>query len=239
LPATILVADDTALFRALISDALGEKGFEVVTAADGEQALAILQESSSQLDLAVLDLEMPGRTGEEVLEQLHADAEAPRVPVLMLTGIEFDPDRVRRLRELGASGYISKSSSVDEILERVQSVLQPGSGEAPAASPQAEVYALVEYRDDEQTWNGISHTLSATHLFVRTIQGQPVGTRLRLSFELPGSGARIEAEGIVEECVAYQPGRIPEGGVPGLNIRWLQMDPTSRRALESFLAARN
>lgn len=238
MPATILVADDTALFRALISDALGEQGFEVITAADGEQALAILQESSSSLDLAVLDLEMPGHTGEEVLQRLQDEGTDRRVPVLMLTGIEFDPDRVRRLRELGASGYVSKSSSVDEILERVRAVLEPQEASTPAA-PRAEAYTLVEYRDEEQSWNGISHTIGATHLFVRTIQGQPAGTRLRLSLELPGTGARIEAEGIVEECVAYQPGRIPEGGVPGLNIRWLQMDPTSRRALESFLAARN
>jgi DNA-binding response OmpR family regulator len=238
LPATILVADDTALFRALLSDALGEQGFEVITAADGDQALAILQEPPAELDLAVLDLEMPGHTGEEVLQELQAAGGENRVPVLMLTGIEFDPDRVRRLRELGASGYVSKTSSVDEILDRVRSVLEPQDAAHPAA-PRAEAYALVEYRDGEQSWNGISHTIGATHLFVRTIQGQPVGTRLRLSLELPGTGARLEAEGIVEECVEYRPGRIPEGGVPGLNIRWLEMDPTSRRALEAFLAGRN
>ena len=72
MPGKILVADDTALFRAMLSDALREEGFEVLTAADGAEALETLHHAHDDLDLAILDLEMPHHTGEEVLEGLRS-----------------------------------------------------------------------------------------------------------------------------------------------------------------------
>ena len=77
---TILVADDTALFRALLSDALREDGFEVLTAADGAEALDPLHRELARLDLAILDLEMPHMTGDQVLESLRDLPSGNRLP---------------------------------------------------------------------------------------------------------------------------------------------------------------
>lgn len=234
--ATILIADDTALFRALLSDALQEQGYAVFSARDGEEALAALLQSPNRFDLAILDLEMPGRTGVEVLEALRAAPDGRDLPVLALTGHEFEQDRFQRLRELGAAGYISKSSSMEDILERVRSTLRPDQLEE--SDQVVEAYALVEYSAGDQTWNGITRTIGSDHLFVRTTQGQPVGTRLRLSLVLPTNESRVEAEGVVDQCVPYGPGEESGETIPGLKVQWVSMSPESRAVLEDFLRSR-
>lgn len=236
--ATILVADDTALFRAMLSDALREDGFEVMTASDGAEAFETLRGDLARIDLAILDLEMPHMTGEEVLQALRELPDGGDVTVLALTGIDFDPVRFRRLRELGAVGYINKGAAVSEILERVHAAV-PGSPEA--GQPEevtVEAYAMVEYTVGDRTLNGITHTLSADSVFVRTIQPQPVGTKLHLSFDLPESEHHVEADGVVEEGVPYDPDAPTGAAVPGFRVRWESMPPGSRAALEEFLRAR-
>jgi DNA-binding response OmpR family regulator len=236
LATTILIADDTALFRALLSDALQEQGYAVFSARDGKEALAALLQSPDRFDLAILDLEMPEKTGVEVLEGLRAAPAAPSLPVLALTGHEFDQERFQRLRELGAAGYISKGSSMKDILERVRATLCPER--APGSDQVVEAYALVEYSAGDQTWNGITRTIGADHLFVRTTQGQPVGTRLRLSLVLPEEETRVEAEGVVDQCVPYTPGEESPEAIPGLKVQWVSMSPESRAALDAFLRSR-
>jgi uncharacterized protein (TIGR02266 family) len=236
--ATILVADDTALFRAMLSDALREDGFEVLTAADGAEAFEALRDQAAQFDLAILDLEMPHMTGEEVLESLRDLPEGGRLPVLALTGTDFDPTRFRRLRELGALGYINKGASTAEILDRVQAALASAQKE-PTENAAVEAYAMIEYRVDDQTYNGITHSLSLDGVFVRTIQPQPVGTSVHLSFDLPDSDHHVEANGVVVEQVPYEPDAPGGDAVPGFSVRWESMPPGSRAALEEFLRSRS
>lgn len=90
MPATVLCADDDRSFCQILSRALGAEGFEVVTAHDGEEALASIRASAP--DLLLLDVMLPRRDGFAVLEAIRQEeGPAARVPALFLSGVQRTP----------------------------------------------------------------------------------------------------------------------------------------------------
>jgi two-component system response regulator RegA len=108
---TLLVVDDDAPFRDRLARALGERGFQVSTAGDADQALALSDEAP---EFAVVDLRMPGRSGLELLRALKA--KDPATKVLMLTGYGSIPTAIEATRE-GAVGYLTKPADADEVVK--------------------------------------------------------------------------------------------------------------------------
>ena len=97
---TILIADDEARIRRLVSDFLKRDGHTIVEAADGKEALNILENRRPGLDMAILDVMMPGMDGFEVLRELREQEHGEtHLPVMLLTARAEDADQVRgRLR---------------------------------------------------------------------------------------------------------------------------------------------
>lgn len=122
---TILIADDEEPIRELLTLYLEREGFRVITAGDGEQALAAARAQSP--DLIVLDLMMPKRSGYEVCHELRRDSD---IPILMLTARGEDVDRIVGL-ELGADDYLGKPFHPRELTARVKAILRRAGG-APA-----------------------------------------------------------------------------------------------------------
>ena len=120
-PRTVLVADDDEDILQLVSFRLERAGYTVVTAADGQQALAAARQH--QPDLAVLDVMMPGLNGYEVTRQLRADPATAAIPVILLTARVQEAD-VSRGFEAGADDYLRKPFSPQELRSRVQAILQ-------------------------------------------------------------------------------------------------------------------
>lgn len=116
----VLVADDDADILALVAFRLEKAGYRVVTAADGEQALALARERMPAL--AVLDVMMPRLTGYEVTKQLRAGETTKDIPVILLTARVQEAD-VARGFEAGADDYIKKPFSPQELRARVQAIL--------------------------------------------------------------------------------------------------------------------
>lgn len=116
----VLVADDDPDILALVAFRLEKAGYRVVTAADGEQALALARERLPAL--AVLDVMMPRLTGYEVTKQLRAGETTRDIPVILLTARVQDAD-VARGFEAGADDYIKKPFSPQELRARVQAIL--------------------------------------------------------------------------------------------------------------------
>jgi len=124
-PKKIVVADDTALFRFMMEDLLVKKGYEVITAKDGEEALAKVKHELPDLDLLLLDMVMPKMDGFAVIRELNKEAMGKNLPILTLSGVvKSDEDRAM-MRELGVKGYIDKSTPPEEILHRVDMLLKP------------------------------------------------------------------------------------------------------------------
>lgn len=119
-PRTVLVADDDEDILQLVSFRLERAGYTVVTAADGQQALAAAREHKP--DLAVLDVMMPGLNGYEVTRRLRADEATATIPVILLTARVQEAD-VSRGFEAGADDYLRKPFSPQELRSRVQAIL--------------------------------------------------------------------------------------------------------------------
>lgn len=117
----VLVVDDDVELMGLLRFALAGAGYDVVSAFDGEQALARLGESS--FDLVVLDVNLPVIDGFGVLKELRTRSQ---VPVMMLTVRGAEEDEVRGL-DLGADDYLKKPFSPRALLARVRSLLRRGT----------------------------------------------------------------------------------------------------------------
>ncbi len=117
----ILIADDHPLFRGALRQALsGVAGeLQVIEAGDFNEAKSIAV-GTEELDLILLDLRMPGASGLSGLVSLRGIG--PNVPIIVVTASD-DGETIRRSLELGASGFISKSASLDEIRDGVEKVL--------------------------------------------------------------------------------------------------------------------
>jgi two-component system alkaline phosphatase synthesis response regulator PhoP len=120
---TVLVVDDEARIVKLVRDYLERAGFAVLTAQDGEAALALAR--IEQPDLIVLDLMLPGMDGLDVCRRLR---QVSGVPIIMLTARVEEADRVVGL-ELGADDYVTKPFSPRELVARVRSTLRRASGQ--------------------------------------------------------------------------------------------------------------
>ena len=116
----ILVCDDDELLRELLQFRLKAKGFDVVVASDGREALASIQ--TTYPDAVVLDAMMPGMDGFEVLRRLREEDGTRDIPVIMLTARKGERDIVDALR-LGASDYLSKPFIPDELSARLMRLL--------------------------------------------------------------------------------------------------------------------
>ena len=114
----ILVVDDEPKIIQLTQDYLENAGFSVISAGDGERALAVIQVEKP--DLVVLDLGLPGMDGLDVCRSIRKTS---NLPIIMLTARDEETDKLVGL-ELGADDYITKPYSPKELVARVRSVLR-------------------------------------------------------------------------------------------------------------------
>ncbi len=126
----ILVVDDEPDLLELVRFNLAQEGFDVETAASGEDALARIRRSPP--DLLILDLLLPDVAGTEICRRLRGDASLRELPVIMLTARSEEIDRVVGL-ELGADDYVTKPFSPRELVLRVRAVLRRASREGAGA----------------------------------------------------------------------------------------------------------
>jgi two-component system alkaline phosphatase synthesis response regulator PhoP len=119
-PTRILVADDDPSILRLLQLNFELEGFEVLTAPDGEEALA--KALSSSPDIVVLDVMMPGLDGWEVCRRLKEDETMRDVPVILLTALGQEAERRHGL-EIGAAEYLQKPFDPDRLVSVVKSTL--------------------------------------------------------------------------------------------------------------------
>ena len=117
----ILVADDNEGNRELLSALLSAEGYQVVCVANGQQALEHVK--SGSIDLALLDVVMPRPTGFEVCQAMKAKPETRLIPVVLLTSLNSDSDRIHGIM-CGADDFLCKPLNKHELLARVLSLLR-------------------------------------------------------------------------------------------------------------------
>ena len=125
----ILIVDDEAQIRELLSAYLRKQGYRVSAASTSEEALRALTETP--VDLAVLDISLANEDGLKLLSRVKM--EFPGIRVVILTGLGFVEDLLEEAQRKGADGYMSKVLSLDELHMAIQRALRPQPQTASAA----------------------------------------------------------------------------------------------------------
>lgn len=111
---SILLIDDNPADRTLIRVAISRRDrYRLLTATDGESGIAAAKFYDP--DAIVLDLNLPGMEGEEVITALRADPETAHIPILVLSG-DDDRSREREVKRLGAAEFMVKTSEIDDLV---------------------------------------------------------------------------------------------------------------------------
>ena len=137
--AQILVVDDDPEVRQLLEHVLRREGHAVAMAESGEEALRAVQKAAP--DLLILDVMLPGIDGFTVCERLRL---ARSMPVLMLTGLVEEQDKIRGL-DTGADDYLTKPFSPGELLARVRALIRRHK---PSAAPPAKPFRIGDLEID-------------------------------------------------------------------------------------------
>jgi DNA-binding response OmpR family regulator len=222
---TLLVVDDSPENRDVLSRRLARKGFQVLQAEGGSQALEIV--ARQKVDLVLLDIMMPDMDGFEVLRRLRVDHSASQLPVIMQTAKSESEDMVEAL-ELGANDYVTKPLDFPVVLARVQAqlrALRPEKGPAQKPQPVGPGTVLAErYRLEDAIGSGAFGTVyRAVHLELE----RPVAVKvLRASLAAQGEAVvRFRREGI-SACRVRHPNAVSvlDFGVDPGGVAYLVME---------------
>ncbi len=115
----ILILDDEANIRDLLGQFLSNSGYQVTPVATASEAFKTIQNQSP--DLVISDLQLEDSDGLEMIDQLKK--ESPGTPVILLTGVLFDPEVVENVLSKHVDSYLEKTSSLTKIRETVESLL--------------------------------------------------------------------------------------------------------------------
>jgi len=117
----VLIVDDARYFRQMIKDLLGDLPVEFITAADGDEAWEKITTRLPQLVL--LDLNIPGRSGKQILQSLQEEPRFSPVKVMAMSGVERGEQAAAEVRRFGAVDFINKSFKPIELEKRVRNIL--------------------------------------------------------------------------------------------------------------------
>jgi DNA-binding NtrC family response regulator len=116
----ILIVDDEESICDLLSEYFQKRGYTVTTADNAEKAKKLSDEIP--INLVILDVLLPDGDGMDLLESIKASH--PSLPIIIMTGIGFDEELLREAQEKGASGYVSKTLPVEQLLMEVHRTLK-------------------------------------------------------------------------------------------------------------------
>jgi DNA-binding response OmpR family regulator len=185
----ILVVDDEPRVARLARDYLEKNGFRVMTAADGQSALAIARREKP--DLVILDLMLPVLDGREVCRLLRRESD---VPIIMLTALSEEIDQVTGL-EIGADDYITKPFSVRALVARVRALLRRTRGEVRAPTIVRVGELEVDPAKYSVSFNGIPIKFTPNEfklLFLLASRSGQTLTREQLLDDLHGAASSID-----------------------------------------------
>jgi two-component system, cell cycle response regulator DivK len=121
----ILIVEDTEDNRQIMRDLLGQAGFEIVEAHDGEAGVAMA--AAHQPDLILMDFQLPLLDGYEATRRIKADPTTRDIPVIAVTSYALSGDEAKAM-EVGCSGYIAKPFSPKKLLAKVREFLPEAAG---------------------------------------------------------------------------------------------------------------
>jgi len=118
----LIVADDSRMVRGIVTRIVEPLGYEVVAAGNGQEALNILESGEQNINLVLLDWNMPVLNGIDVIKKMRADSRLRSIPVLMVS-TESEEDRIKQAMDAGAQGYLTKPFTPEQLTNAIRRAL--------------------------------------------------------------------------------------------------------------------
>ena len=230
---TILVADNSDVFRTICNGILTEAGFHTIIARDGNEAIQQLSSNASNINLMILDLEIPQTDGFKVLKWVKDNNLQRTLPVLVITESYELGNLVTELKHLGATGLTSRSTSLEHLVYRVNDLLfdEKSSNRFVRRVPTT---IPVDLSAGDITATGFILNISKTGLFIDyTNENLKTGDILHLTFSLPAENDAIEAEGKVVWLNKSEGNT--DNLLKGFGIHFTDIKPENREKIAIFV----
>ena len=219
---TVLVADDTAYVRDRFAAALESAGHRVVPVKSAAELLGQVKADVQQIDLIVIDLQLP-HAGVELVRSIR-EARSGNLPILIFSGTVTSAKEVRDLAALGVAGYVNEYSAGHHILPALAPHLFPDNFNRRSSS-RVGLGLSVAYRFDNTIAAALTLNLSKGGLAIRTMNPLADSTKLRIRFQLPGSKRDIEAD----SRVAWSDRRV------GMGVQFERLNPADQASIDEFI----
>ncbi|MEK7313032.1 MAG: response regulator [Deltaproteobacteria bacterium] len=229
----ILLADDSVFFRTKLSAILTEAGHRVRFASDGREVIKEIQIDSKGIDLLVLDLQMPEVDGFGVLEWINNNGFKGKFPVLAVTGVYDVSEIFDRLKDMGASGLMTKGFTPEQVVFWVNKLLFPQTA-AERGEDRIPISIPVDFKVGNIDYTGFLLNLSANGLFLHTRIELLPGAMTALKFSFPGIERIINVKGMVKWIIPQNSSRTLFGGA---GIEFTSILPEDREIVKNFVNA--
>lgn len=221
---TVIVADDTAYVRDRFSHALSGAGHTPVPIESAAALFARVRDDVSSIDLIVLDLQLPGAGGVEIVRALRRFEGSRRLPLVVFSGTIGSADDVRDLASLGVAGYVNEYSAAQNILASLAPHLFPDNFNR-RGSPRVVLGIPVSYRFGNTIAAALTLNLSKGGLAVRTMSPLQEGSKIKARFRLPDGKKEVETE----SRVSWTDRRI------GMGLQFEKVEAADQAAIDAFV----
>jgi len=221
----VLLVDDVRLFIEFERPFFERAGCSILTATSGDDALRIVREEKPHIVL--LDYEMPGMMGDQVCRRIKESEETRHIPVLIVTS-HRTPEIMERCLRAGCVDFVTKPVSGRELLDKVVKILEIPYRVHLRTRVSMEVSLGVA--GESVSVLGYSEDISEGGLFVETLEPIDPGTRIRLSFTLPGQPKPIE---LTAEVIRVTRSRSRD--LYGVGLRYVSPDPSLVERLRTYV----
>jgi uncharacterized protein (TIGR02266 family) len=221
----ILLVDDLLALIDLQRNYLKRTTCRILTARDGGEALRVCR--LEKPDLVFLDAAMPGMDGIETCRAIKTDPVLRRIAVVIVA----PGGRTEECLAAGSDDVLTKPVSQDDFLLRVRRfvpLLERGESRIPAS-------LRVEFKVRDSRYRAYTKDVSPHGVFLKTPRPLAPGTRLSLEVHLPGREDALLIQGEVRRVIEAHAG---SQLLPGIGVRFVDIDPEARRVLKDFIAAR-
>lgn len=229
----ILVVDDTAIYRTMLGDALTARGYDVIYAANGLDAIQIIKEEIANIDMVMLDLLMPKMLGFDVLKKVRQMEGGEKLPVMVITGLFKGPDDIKQVRDLGAIGFMDKSIPMDQIVSRADNLIHPDWEKNIEHQVLAQL--LVTYKVGEKPFSAYTHSIGPKGMYIHTTNFVPPGAEVKIRFRIDDAGETINISGkvslVITEVTCSGKKKLP----PGIEVDYTDISPSDLAEIEKFV----
>lgn len=197
----ILIADDSIFFRIKLSNILEQAGHRVLQVKDGREVIEEVKNNYKDIDLLVLDLQMPELDGFAVVDWLNENTEYVKFPIIAISGT-YDVETIKtRLKGKNIAVVISKDMSPDHIIFHInEAVFEKDSTERESPRVPTTIPADFQYAGKHGT--GFLLSLSSAGTFIHAREGFKIDEKVTLNFSLDEGENLMDVTGIISRITS-------------------------------------